>query len=94
MVQGIKQRQFINVGDRVVRIGKSKSRFERWPKDVWLEAGVMGTVTEYHDKIPAMTLAGTHFEAIPAWAIVTWDLGAEVQTVIDVGSENESWKRL
>jgi len=79
---------FIKVGERVRYIGTSKYRREDWPKDAWVEHGVMGTVTEYHPLLPAFG----DIEAIEAWAVVTWDFNG--RTAIEAEDEGDRWERV
>ena len=85
---------FIKVGARVQRIGNSKYRYENWPTDKWLEAGVCGTVIEYLAESPAVRVAGEYYEPLPAYAVVQWDLGDTAKACIDSDDENIGWKRL
>lgn len=88
------ERQFVIVGDRVQKLGKSIYRYDNWPDGKWLKAGVCGTVIEYHKESPAVTIAGELFESLPPYAVVKWDLGDKAITAIDKDDENETWKRL
>jgi len=85
---------FTLIGQRVRKLGSSKYRYETWPKDKWLEQGVNGTVSEYHPENPAVTVNGQYFEALPPYAVVTWDLGTEVKTCIDADDEGIGWERI
>jgi len=84
---------FIKVGERVRFIGSSRSRYGSWPEGKWLEYGVTGTVTEYHPESPEVRVKGEIFEALPPYAVVTWDLGAAAKTVINPEDEGERWER-
>lgn len=83
---------FIRVGDRVRYIGELKGHSGSWPEGVWLEKGNEGTVTEYHPLLPEVVVAGERFEAIPAYAVVTFDNGAS--RAIDPEDEGERWERV
>ncbi len=83
---------FVNVGERIRYIGTSKYRYETWPKDAWLEKGITGTVTEFHEESPEVIAGGERFEAIPAYAVVNWDFGG--QTAIDAEYEGVTWERI
>ena len=85
---------FVKVGERVRVIGSSRYRYESWPKDKWLEYGVTGTVTEYHPESPEVRIRGEIFEALPQYAVVSWDLGGAADTCIDPEDEGKRWERI
>ncbi len=85
------KKEFVSVGERIRYIGTSKYRDETWPKDAWLEKGITGTVTEFHEESPEVIAGGERFEAIPPYAVVTWDFGG--RTAIDPETENIDWQR-
>lgn len=89
-----KNKPFILMGERVRFIGASKYRYETWPEGKWLEHGVTGTVIEYHPESPAVRIKGEYFEALPPYAVVQWDLGAESKTAIDAEDEGDRWERI
>lgn len=84
-------KQFIKIGERIQYIGDSKFRSTKWPEGAWIENGILGTVTEYHPEEPEVILPGETFEAIPAYAVVKFDNGAE--TCIDPEEENTRWRK-
>jgi len=86
------KKPFIKVGERVRFIGSSRGRYGTWPKDAWLEKGVIGTVKEYHPEQPAGRAGGEYFEALPPYAVVRWDFGGD--TVIDPDDEGKRWERI
>lgn len=86
--------QFIELGKRVEKLGDSKYRYETWPPDAWLEAGVRGTVVEYHKESPEVLLGGETFPALEAYAVVQWDLGENAQTAIEKSDEGITWRRV
>jgi len=75
--------KFVKIGDRVRYLSPSgaRSRNDSWPKDVWLEHGITGTVIEYHPALPERIVGGEVFERIPPYAVVKFDNGAS--TCID-----------
>ena len=84
--------QFIKVGDRIRYIGDSKFRRGDWPEGAWIEYGIEGFVSEFHEESPEVILPGETFEAIPPYAVVKFDNGGE--TCIDPEEENERWQRI
>jgi len=86
-------KQFIKLGQRVERLGNSKYRYETWPPDAWLNAGVRGTVIEYHKESPAVVLGGETFPALEAYAVVQWDLGENATTAIEKVDEGITWRK-
>jgi hypothetical protein len=89
------RRSFVKVGDRVRYIDVAsdrKFRYGHWPEGVFLgNKQVGGTVTEFHPQQLPFNVGGEHFEAIPAWAGVKWDNGAD--TAIDAEDEGTRWVR-
>lgn len=83
---------FASVGERIRYIGASRYRYETWPEDAWLKKGITGTVTEFHKESPEVRVGGELFEAIPPYAVVTWDFGGE--TAIDAEYEGKTWERI
>ncbi|MDO9334110.1 MAG: ArdC family protein, partial [Dehalococcoidales bacterium] len=87
---------FIKVGGRVRYIGKGNYRYDTWPKDAWLKAGVTGVVVEYREGsciiAPEVVIGGETFPKVEPWAVVRWDFGG--QTAIDAESEGRTWERL
>ena len=84
-------KQFVVVGERIQYLSDFKGRSNTWPEGVWLENGIIGSVSEYHAESPAVIVAGELFEAIPPYAVVQFDNGAS--TCIDPEAENKRWKR-
>lgn len=84
--------QFVRLGEHIRFIDKhSKMRRDDWPEGHWQEFGVEGTVTEYHPESPSVRVGGEYFEAIPEYAVVTWDFGGA--TCIDPEDEGKRWER-
>lgn len=86
------EKQFVTIGERIKYLSNHRGRSEAWAKGVWLENGIVGSVVEYHPESPAVTVRGELFEAIPPYAVVQFDNGAN--TCIDPDQENKRWCRL
>jgi len=85
---------FIQIGDRVRKIGPGKYRYQRWPSGKWLEAGVTGTVIEFHRALPDYKIKGQYFPGYPPYAVVEWDLGGKAATIIQALDEGKTWERV
>ena len=85
---------FVAIGERVRRLGRSRYRYENWPEGQWLEHGAEGTVIEYHPESPAVRINGEYFEALPPYAVVQWDLGEAARTCINPEDEGEQWEHI
>ena len=88
-MKACKHKPFATVGDRILFIGDSRSRYQGWPQDEWLEKGKQGTVTQYHEEVTSVRINGEDFAELEPWATVRWDFGGE--TAILAEDRGKRW---
>lgn len=82
---------FVTIGERIQYLSDYRARSNTFPEGAWLENGIIGSVVEYHPEEPAVVVKEELYEAIPPYAVVQFDNGAN--TCIDPDQENKRWKR-